>query len=103
MIPIGSSSSRTRGRLVISNPSHVIGRYDAQANTMPVMVFSNWASCNVLRRRGRAEWLLRHVYSRVQLTLRLRRREAGACLAAAAADDLPAAGLGLWGPWGDGQ
>src|SRR5438874_5889576 len=64
---------------------------------MPVMVFSNYASCSVLRGARRGEWLLRHVQRRVQLTLRLRRCETGAGLAAAAADDLPAAVLGLQG------
>src|SRR5205823_8894221 len=68
---------------------------------MPVMVFSNYASCSVLRGARRGEWLLRHVQRRVQLTLRLRRGETGAGLPAAAADDLPAAVLGLQGLGGE--
>src|SRR5207253_2158813 len=44
---------------------------------------------------------LRHVQRRVQLTLRLRRCETGAGLAAAAADDLPAPVLGLQGLGGE--
>src|SRR6059058_1538545 len=95
MIPIGSSSSRTNGRLVISNPSHVVGRHDAQVNTMPVDVSSNLASCNVLTGRGGTAWSLRHVQRRVQLTLGLRCRETGARLPPAAAHDLPTPVLGM--------
>src|SRR5256885_4614522 len=90
MIPIGSSSSRTKGRLVMEKAFPVVGYCVAGQNpcrtphpATPYPTIGNGKS-----RVGLGS--LRHVYRRVQLTLGLRGCEAGAGLAATAADDLPA-------------
>src|SRR5690349_14658718 len=89
IMPIGSSS-RTRGRLVMSEPVARYRTHYAKAKTMPIVASCNLASCNVLRGRAGLEGLFRHVHRRVLLTLRFRGREAGAGLSAATAGDLPA-------------
>src|SRR5213593_4065769 len=76
-------------------PLPVIGRYVVSATTLPGAPSYNVASYNELTGWRGTEWLFRHVQRRVQLTLRLRRREPGARLGTAAPDDLPAAILTL--------
>src|SRR6266550_6304772 len=105
MIPIGSSSSRTKGRLVMTVPRstlQVACCARQSACHAPFRATCCRVTCNA---RGRAgEWLLRHVQRRVQLTLWLGGREAGAGFAATAADDFPPAVLGLQrlgGEWDD--
>src|SRR6266576_6119653 len=95
MIPIGSSSSRTRGRLVMERAFPVVGYRVAEAKRLPHASPGNVISGNGLTEWGGAEWLLRHVYRRVQLTLGLRCRETGARLPPAAAHDLPTTVLGM--------
>ena len=70
------SSSRTRGRLVMTIPR--CGTPDPKAKTVPIAILCNLASWNVLTGLGRDAGSLRHVQRRVQLTLGLGRREAGA-------------------------
>src|SRR3989441_12803667 len=95
MMPMGSSSSRTRGKLVIVNPSHVAGTCFTKQSACHAPLRATWrpATCNV--RGGGAEWLVRHVQRCVRLTLGLEGGEARARLGAAAARDLPAVVQGL--------
>src|SRR6266571_3646700 len=66
-----------------------------RAKRLPHASPGNVISGNGLTEWGGAEWLLRHVQRRVQLTLGLRCRETGARLPPAAAHDLPTTVLGL--------
>src|SRR5216117_487099 len=88
MIPIGSSSSRTKGRLVMERAFPVVGYCVAGQNPCrtphPATPYPTTGNGN--GRVGLGS--LRHVQRRVQLTLRLRRREPDARLAAPATDDL---------------
>src|SRR5438094_771193 len=101
MIPIGSSSSRTKGRLVMERAFPVVGYCVAGQNPCrtPHPATPYPTTGNGKGRVGLGS--LRHAYGRVQLTLRLRRREAGAGLAPPTADDLPTAVLGLQGRGGE--
>src|SRR5436309_13228135 len=95
MIPIGSSSSRTKGRLVMEKAFPVVGCCVAGQNACrtphPATPYPTTGNGN--GRVGLGS--LRHVQRRVQLTLGLRCRETGARLPAAAAHDLPTTVLGL--------
>src|SRR6266516_3534512 len=66
-----------------------------RAKRLPHASPGNVISGNGLTEWGGAEWLLRHVQRRVQLTLGLRCRETGARLPPATAHDLPTTVLGL--------
>src|SRR5438046_2052269 len=95
MIPIGSWSSRTKGRLVMERAFPVVGYCVAGQNPCrtphPVTPYPTTGNGN--GRGGLGS--LRHVYRRVELTLRLRGGEAGTRLGAAASDDFPPAVLRL--------
>src|SRR5712691_11608098 len=95
MIPIGSSSSRTKGRLVMEKGVPGCGMLRCRAKRLPHASPGNVISGNGLTEWGGAEWLLRHVQRRVQLTLGPCCRETGARLPPAAAHDLPTTVLGL--------
>src|SRR5206468_1449372 len=95
MIPIGSWSSRTKGRLVMERAFPVVGYCVAGQNPCrtphPATPYPTTGNGN--GRVGLGS--LRHVYGRVELTLRLRGGEAGTRLGAAASDDFPRAVLRL--------
>src|ERR1700756_2572665 len=104
MMPMGSSSSNTKGRLVIERAFPVVG-YGVAGQNVCHTLYPATPYPTTGNRKGRAGLRsLRHVQRRVQLTLGLGRRETGARLGAAASHDLPAAVLRLQcfrGEWDD--
>src|ERR1700756_5247855 len=95
MMPMGSSSSNTKGRLVIERAFPVVG-YDVVGQYVCHTLYPTTPYPTTGNRKGRVGLRsLRHVQGRVQLTLGLGRREAGARLDTTAPHDLPSSVLRL--------
>src|SRR2546430_6515315 len=98
MIPIGSWSSRTKGRLVMERAFPVVGYWVAGQNPCrtPHLATPYPTTGNGNGRVGLGS--LRHVYRRVELTLGLRGGEARPRPGAAASGEFPPPPPPLHGP-----